>query len=306
MTTFQWPFAASFDPQQLEAEPGPEPWMRDWPALIGCSDAERRAYLEELKARGLEPEFGYRAPMEQQIGLSPDSHSGNARSFIEQSVIFDHEGATYRLTAVEDVPPGPCPIDAPVGFASLTPRSTKLETEIPQLLVPPETSLVVGAIHSTKQWTDQMAVADPLAVKGWVRAQEQPYVLLWEPGAGHGTLKVFSVQQKYVAATAPARLSLAQRPCPMIEDSVCGQFCRMYGGPWVSAAIVAFGRWNAERTNRLADVGCDTCGNGALRVPIPIDGGLTIIDGLEPWPVAKRSDRWLTTSRYTTTVTVRR
>lgn len=304
MTTFEWPFADGFDPDALDSEPGPQPWMKDWPALIAASDGQRRAYLAELEAHGLKPQFGYTPSSVGQIGLSPAEQHETAAGFLDQSIIFDHDGRTYRLTAAEVPPADPCPIDSPVGFASLTPYTEVLQTEPTVLLVPPPGWPVVSAIGAHKQWTDQMTVTDPLAVRQWAREHDQRFVLLWVPGRGHGTLELFEIRRKYTHPPVPAHLSLARRPCPMIEGSVCGQLCRMYGGPWVSRAIIAFGRWRDEQYNRLADVGCDTCGNGAIRIPPGSFERLTIAEGLH-WPVTGRSDRGVTTSRYGTAVTLR-
>jgi hypothetical protein len=52
----------------------------------------------------------------------------------------------------------------------------------------------------------------------------------------------------------------------MIPGSSCGDLCEQYGGPWVSRSITAATRWEVRRARTIRALGCDTCGDGAIKV----------------------------------------
>lgn len=232
-----WPFADDFDWAVLPSDPLPAPWVLPWCWLRDLRDRKDwprfAEYVALMEERGTPMQFGYRAISAPSVKRLPVPLDMIVEEMIAQSILFDHGGQWYRLTTGE---PTASPLTQPVAFAS------------------GESGLSVGAVEAHARWTDSLSVvsvahaADPVFVV-WVGDRLQvrtPDALLHE---------------------VPARLTRAVRTCPLIPDSKPGQLCRQYGGGWVSRAMVASGRWLDEREKRLREVGCDTCGNGEIRVP---------------------------------------
>jgi hypothetical protein len=71
---------------------------------------------------------------------------------------------------------------------------------------------------------------------------------------------------RVIARGAADLRRIVLRTCPMISGSVCGDLCEQYGGPWVSRSITAATRWEARRARMIRALGCDTCGDGAIKV----------------------------------------
>ena len=72
--------------------------------------------------------------------------------------------------------------------------------------------------------------------------------------------------EKVVASRAADLHQVSVRTCPLIPGSGCGDLCEMYGGPWGSRAITAASRWESRRARMIRALGCDTCGDGAIKV----------------------------------------
>lgn len=163
-----------------------------------------------------------------------------------------------------------------------------------------------------------MVAGEPGEALARARETDQLCYVRWRVGPGHGRLDVVDVATDEVTTSRSARLTRAVLTCPLIPDAPCGQLCRLYGGPWVGRSINAAARWSANRANRLADVGCDTCGDGAVRVGPLIHGhphlyagweGPGVIDvkaGQDMVPQAgrRRWSDWPADNRYGRLVTV--
>jgi len=294
MDAYQIPFVAGFD-AHVESEAVPGPHIRSWQWLVEHAGREAGEYVTALAEAGLEPVFGNNLSSERRVALTPVADEVVRAEFATQVIVFRHGGVRYRLAPVVVPVPAPCPIAADVGFVSLTRRIVGMPTH--DIRWPaPAGWWVVGTMDAGLRWTDRMAAGDPADVLGRARATDQPYVQLWRVGPGQGMLDVVEVASGDVVSTRPAALTRAVLTCPLIPGAGCGQMCRMYGGPWVSRSITASARWVANRSNRLGDVGCDTCGDGAVMVGLKIDGRYLVrggTDGPGPIDVASGEDMGL-------------
>lgn len=279
MTLFRWPFADGFA-AEIRSDPPPESWVRDWRWLLENLGEQTQAYIEEMQERGVGPVFGRNLCADSRVALAPVPDAVVREEFATQEIVFVHDRVRYRLATVDDPVDGPCPIIADVGFVSLTRRIRGApQTEV-VWSAPPDWP-VVGAIDAGRRWTDQMAVGWPEVVRERARETEQLCHVRWRVGPGHGWLDVVDVATGEVTTSALARLTRAILPCPLIPDAPYGQLCRLYGGPWVRRSIIASARWSANHANRLADVGCDTCGDGSVMVGPMIEGHPRLYAGWE-------------------------
>jgi hypothetical protein len=100
----------------------------------------------------------------------------------------------------------------------------------------------------------------------------QPFLSVWRPDPAHprgvgDVIELGGPRRDTIVATGPAQLHrVGIRTCPMIPDAGCGDLCTMYGGPWVSRSITAATRWEARRARMIRALGCDTCGDGAIKL----------------------------------------
>lgn len=247
------------DPSALPSDPLPPQWVRDAEWLLAhVNTAANVGYIAEAKARGFGPVHGFIPSTERLVGLAPVSLEVVLSEFEQQSLLLP---GRLRLSAGQGV--GCCPLLRPVAFVSLSPVVDDSLVESAPLHQAPADWLVVGAIAGDRRWTDALVATEPAEGLEFARRTSQPYYVVWEPGSGHGTLTIRDGSGNCVS-TQPAQLTRAVRPCPMIPDAPCGQLCWLYGGPWVARSIRAAARWIPERSVRLADVGCDTCADGAL------------------------------------------
>jgi len=284
MDAFHIPFVAGFD-THLPAEPPPGPDIRSWQWLLEHAGPQAEDYVLELAEAGLEPEFGRNLCSERLVALAAVPDDVVRAEFAAQTIVLRHGGARYRLAPVTDPVADPCPIAADVAFVSLTRRIEGQPTDDVRWPAPPGWP-VVGAMDAELRWTDSMVAADPAAVLEHAQATDQPYAVVWRVGEGHGTLDVVEVATGALISSRPAALARAALSCPLIPGAARGQLCRIYGGPWVGRSITASARWAANRSNRLGDVGCDTCGDGAVQVGLKIDGRFIVrAGGQGPGPI---------------------
>lgn len=310
MGAFNWPFADGFD-DRIGADPSPPDWVRDWRWLLANVGEPAQSYVGQVTDRGIGPVFGRNLCSARDVELNKVPETLVRSEFATQEIVISYGGMKYRLVAVGDPVAGPCPITADVGFVSLTRRIAGTASSDVRWSVP-EGWQVVAALAADRRWTDQMTAATPHAICQRARETDQPYYVQWQPGPGHGRLDVVAATSGEVVDSSPACLTRAVLTCPLIPDAQCGQLCRMHGGPWVSSSINAAAHWSANRANRLADVGCDTCGNGAV-VAGPMSDGLPriyagtrapgVIDirteqHIRPRPGGQRWSQWLSDNRY--------
>ncbi|MBK6763000.1 MAG: hypothetical protein IPG68_06880 [Micrococcales bacterium] len=279
MDAFHIPLAAGFD-AHVPAEPAPGPHIRSWQWLLEHAGRQAEDYVRHLADAGLEPDFGRNRCHERWVALAAVPDDLVRAEFATQAIVLRHAGVRYRLAPVSRPVAAPCPIAAEVAFVSLTGRVEGHPTEEFRWPAPPGWR-VVGAMDAALRWTDQMVAADPAAAFEQARVTDQPYLVAWRVGPGQGTLDVMEVATGTVISSRPAALTRAVLPCPLIPGAGCGQLCRLYGGPWVSRSITAAARWTANRSNRLGDVGCDTCGDGAVNVGLKVDGRYRVRAGTD-------------------------
>ena len=316
MGAFQWPFAQGFA-ARVASDPPTESWVRDWRWLLENAGEWAQAYLADLEERCVGPAFGGNLCSDRKVALAPVPDKQVRAEFATQQIVIAHGGARYRLAPVGEPVNGPCPITTDVGFVSLT-RRIQGAPETDVLWSAPSDRPVVGAIDAGRRWTDQMVASEPGEALARARQTDQLCHVRWRAGPGHGWLDVVDVATDEVTTSTSARLTRAVLSCPLIPDAPCGQLCRLYGGPWVGRSINAAARWSANHANRLADVGCDTCGDGAVMVGPMIHGhphlyagweGPGVIDvktGQDMVPQAgrRRWSDWPADNRYGRLVTV--
>jgi hypothetical protein len=131
------------------------------------------------------------------------------------------------------------------------------------------------AADPRREWIDRVVVAAATELGQVTTAAEvlwQPFLSVWRPDPSHtwGVVDVVELggrRRDAVVASGPAVLHRVEvRACPLIPDAGCGDLCTMYGGPWVSRSITAATRWEARRARMIRALGCDTCGDGAIKV----------------------------------------
>lgn len=293
---FDWPFKQDFDWSQIPSDPGPPEWVRNWRWLADHVGEESAEYLQECDERGMAPSFGVVPYVHRDIEMQPVSDGVVLDEFGKQQTLITCGLDRFRLSPATHPGDGPCPLTGPVAFVSLShPMPTRHDSG--GLLPVPDGWPVAGAIDGRKRWTDRMVVAAPGPAMDRARATGQPFVLVWRPGHGHGSLEVVDVGTGCVLSSTAAVLTRATVACPMIPGAPCGQLCKKYGGPWVAQSIRGSARWSAERANRLADVGCDTCGDGAIRV-IPIPATRPRVLPGDDWRELERVPYWPAATRY--------
>lgn len=291
------------DPSALPVDPLPPSWVRnaDW-LLAHLNTPANADYIAEAKVRGLGPVHGFVPSTEHLVALAPVNLDVVLAEYEQQSLLLP---GRLRLSSGQGV--GRCPIVRPVAFVSLSAVVADSRVRSVPLNEVPADWLVIGAIAGDRRWTDAMVAAEPDEGLRYARRTSQPFHVVWEPGPGHGTLTIRDRSDDCVKSI-PAQLTRAVRPCPMIPGGPCGQLCWLYGGPWVTRSIRGAARWTAERGVRLADVGCDTCADGALTyAPGPrgpqVRAGLvqSALDARTGRPVQGRTG-WLGPTRYGTPV----
>jgi hypothetical protein len=131
------------------------------------------------------------------------------------------------------------------------------------------------AVAANRAWVDHVllvACTDPGTVFTAAAAHAQPFLSVWraDPVCPVGIVEVVDLADPLagrVLARGPAELRRAGlQACPLIPGSGCGDLCQQYGGPWVSRSITAATRWEARRARMIRALGCDTCGDGSIKV----------------------------------------
>lgn len=176
------------------------------------------------------------------------------------------------------------PFTGPVAIVSVTPPAgvaasvvgRSLGEELADFLAGRGIGLWPGvAVDPDREWVDPVllvASSDPGTVFTAAAVHAQPFVSVWraDPTTAVGVVEVVDLADplagRVVARAAADLRRVAVRTCPMIPGSGCGDLCEQHGGPWVSASITAATRWEARRARMIRALGCDTCGDGAIKV----------------------------------------
>ncbi len=131
------------------------------------------------------------------------------------------------------------------------------------------------AVDKQRDWVERVllvAFSNPGLVIVGAAAHGQPYLAVWRPDArlGAGSIEVVDVSAGPTPSVVARGSAVARRvsatTCPLIPGSGCGDLCRLHGGPWISRSIRAAARWEARRARMIRALGCDTCGDGAIKV----------------------------------------
>lgn len=285
-----------FDPALLpEATPpaeGVRPWQ--WLADPETADEQRSTYLARF-VRG----HGTVDPADRALELHARPRTQVVAGHLEQHVLLDLPGdhpVLLRLTSGPLARPseasGADGRPTGVGFPFTGPVAI-VGTTVPARSAAAATGVSIGvelvdflagrgiqtrtamAADRRREWIDPVVLAAGTDLGRVTTAAEvhwQPFLSVWRPDPSHrwGVIDVIELggpRRDAVVASRPAQLHrVGIRPCPMIPRSRCGDLCTMYGGPWVSRSITAATRWEARRARMIRALGCDTCGDGAIKV----------------------------------------
>jgi hypothetical protein len=305
--------APGFDPQDLPdtAPPVPDGRSRRWLTDRAADPAEREAgrqpsggpagaghqgaptelvrYLERFVAG-----CGATDPTDRQLGLRPLPRAQVVASHLEQDVVFDlpgSPGARLRLSGTgADQGPAAFPFTGPVAVVGTVPPAARaaqgLGRELRQELQVRLDQAGVGwheavAVDQGRRWVEPVLLVDctdAAPVRWAARLSRQPFLTVWRVRDGRPVLEVVDLPDRSEprpVASGPAALGrVVHRPCPLLPAAGRADLCRMHGGPWISRSITAAARWEGKRSQLLAALGCDTCGDGAITVL-----GRRVLDG---------------------------
>ena len=294
--------AAGFDPESLpELSPpvrGVRPWT--WLADPDTPDAARSRYL----ARHVGGHGTVDDPA-RELALEPRSRDEVVAGHRDQHVYFefpDVPGVRARLSAAPGqagaesaagagaVPgggggvAGGFPFAGPIAIVGTTPPAGAAGSVVGRRLGEELATFLAGrgieswpavAVDTQREWVDHVllvACADPGTVFTAAAVHVQPFLSLWrdDPTNAAGIVEVVDLADlldgRVVARGVATLRRVVLRTCPMIPGSSGGELCEQYGGPWVSRSITAATRWEARRARMIHALGCDTCGDGAIKV----------------------------------------
>jgi hypothetical protein len=282
-----------FIPQALpELTPpvaGAQPWT--WLAESTMPAEERAAYLGRFVSG-----HGTVDPLDRHLALQPRSRREVITGHLRQHVFFDLPGdpairvrLSSRSRPVREGTPdstgGGFPFEGPVAVVGTTVpvasagevAGRQLGEEMADFLTGRGIESCDGvATNPRREWVDRALVVDYTdgsMVRLVAQVHMQPFLTVWRSDPGHpeaGVLEVIDLSdshaERVVASRAADVHQVSARTCPLIPGSGCGDLCTMYGGPWGSRAITAAARWEERRARMIRALGCDTCGDGAVRV----------------------------------------
>jgi hypothetical protein len=294
--------AAGFDPESLHELSPPARGVRPWTWLADPDtpdDARSRYLARHVRGHGTVDDPA------RELALQPRSRDEVVAGYLNQHVFFDFSGApgvSARLSAVPgkvgavttpDEDAGSVegrasslafPFAGPVAIVGTTPPAGVATSVVGRRLGEELADFLAGrgieswhavAVHPQREWVDHVLVVactDPGTVFTAAAVLAQPFVSVWraDPTTPAGIVEVVDLADpvgRRVVARGAADLRRADlRTCPLIPGSGCGDLCEQYGGPWVSRSITAATRWEARRARMIRALGCDTCGDGAIKV----------------------------------------
>jgi hypothetical protein len=285
-----------FDPALLLQATPPVEGVRSWRWLAdpATTDEALSTYLSQ-HVRG----HGTVDPTDPDLELQARSRTQVIAGYLAQHLFLDLLGdppVRLRLTAgthpsasdTHDAGPLPAgagfPFTAPVAIigttvparAAAAATGMSISAELVDFLAGRGIETWTGiAVDRRREWIDPVVVAPATELGQVTTAAEviwQPFLSVWRPDPSHrwGVVDVVELGGPWrdaVVASAPAHLHRVEvRACPLIPDAGCGDLCTMHGGPWVSRSITAATRWEARRARMIRALGCDTCGDGAIKL----------------------------------------
>jgi hypothetical protein len=284
--------AHEFDPALLPEATPPVEGVRRWQWLAdpATPDEQRAAYLAR-HVRGHDTVV----PADPHLELRPRSRRQVIAGYLRQHVFQDlpgdppvrlRLGTATRTTPDADRSPvrSAFPFAGPVAIIGTTVPAASAAAATGVSIAAELVDFLAGrgiqswpamAVDRRREWIDPLVVAAATDLGQVTTAAEvlwQPFLSVWRPDPSHpwGVIEVVQLtgpRRETVVASGPAMLhQVAVRACPMIPGAGCGDLCTMYGGPWVSRSITAATRWEARRTRMIRALGCDTCGDGAIKL----------------------------------------
>ena len=272
-------FNPLFLPDVAPPVPGARPWQ--WLAEPGADHAEVQEYLERFVAG-----FGTVDPTDLDLEVRPLPREQVIVSHLDQDVVFNVLGApavTVRLSAVApDEASGAFPFTGAVAIVGTIPPSSRavqaLGRSLRKELQAHLDSNGIGhwravAVDRGRRWLENALIVDYTdgeEVRFAARMYLQPFLTVWRSENGRSVLDVVELDRwpdEHVVATGYASLGRVEhRPCPLIPGAGRADLCQMHGGPWISRSITAAARWEGKRSRMVTALGCDTCGDGSIKV----------------------------------------
>lgn len=240
-----------------------------------------------------------------ELALEPRSRDDVVAGYLNQHVFFEFPGAPgvrARLSAVpsevgvesapgKDSTPGGgggsavgFPFAGPIAIVGTSPPAGVAAAVVGRQLGEELADFLAGrgieswqavAVDGQREWLDHVLLVDctdPGMVFTMAAVHVHPFLSVWraDPSTHAGILEVVDLADPLngrVVSRGEADLRrVVLRTCPLIPGSSCGDLCEQYGGPWVSRSITAATRWEARRARMIRALGCDTCGDGAIKV----------------------------------------
>ncbi len=274
------PLAPDCNPQQLPDLSPPVPGVRPWQWLADpdVPGDDKQAYLEQFR-RG----FGTVEPFERGLLVAEVPTDEVVRSHLTQDIVCEVAGApsvTLRFgEASQEESSDDFPFAGAVALIGTVPPVQSavraLGRQIPGEL---RASLADAGLRSCtavgvdagRRWVEPMVITE-VAENDYVthvaKLHLQPYHSIWRAADGRTVVEVVDTATAQVVARGFGRVGkITTRTCPMIPGSQCGDLCKVYGGPWTSHSIHALARWERKRARMIDALGCDTCGDGAIRL----------------------------------------
>ena len=273
------PLAAGCNPQQLPDFAPPVPGVRSWRWLADPEvPAEEKAAYREQFCRG----YGTVDPEQRGLLVEEVPTEDVILSHLEQDVVCELAGApaiTLRFSAVpEEESAADFPFDGPVAVIGTVPPLQRAVQALGRSL-PDDLIRYLGdaglrsrsaiGVDLDRRWLERVVLAEAASthiVTVAAKLHLQPYLSIWRVADGRTVVEVVDVTDGQVVARGFGRVGkISTRTCPMVPGSQCGDLCKVYGGPWTSHSMNAMGRWERKRVRMIDALGCDTCGDGAVR-----------------------------------------
>ena len=274
------PLAPDCNPQQLPDLAPPVPGVRPWQWLADpdVSGDDKQAYLEQFR-RG----HGTVDPFERGLLVEEVPEAEVIRSHLTQDIVCELAGApavTLRFSAApegessDDFPfAGPLAVigTVPPVQSSVQVLGRQIPDELRAYLADAglRSRTAVG-VDAGRRWVEPVViseVADTDYATHAAKLHLQPYHSIWRVVDGRTVVEVVDTATAQVVGRGFGRVGkITTRTCPMIPGAQCGDLCRVYGGPWTSHSIHALARWERKRARMIDALGCDTCGDGAIRL----------------------------------------
>lgn len=284
------PVAPGFNPRSLPETAPPVDGVRPWQWLADepADPEEEQAYLERFVGGSGTPNPYHRR--DHDLVLEPLPVADVVDSHLLQQVFFDVNGAprvSVRLSGNgPDADAGSAraefPFTVPVAIIGTVPPSADAGRALGRSF-PAELARALSqrgidswpavAADPSRRWVEDVLLADYTNahdLRYAAKVHLQPFLSVWRIVDGRSVIDVIDLAQPWeeqvVARGTADLLRVPARTCPMIPGSGRGDLCRMAGGPWTSGSIHCAAAWEAKRERLIGSLGCDTCGDGSIKI----------------------------------------